>query len=516
MTAPPALAALRPASDHPIRSAVPGLRRNRAGSYIKGGLRGTRRQFRSTSRSDECRRCGPTPFDTTGRSPRPTCQPFKTPPDSRQGAQDGRVAWQRGRRRGHRRRCGGIAAAPAADAPAGPVGAADPRRRTGPARAHTIAATRRPTSAAPASTARSQMSDGHRRQPPRLHGPPPSRPHGTEEDSDLGSATTIAKATTRRSGLSRPRPGRGPDGGRRAAVRPRPGRQPLARPARRRLDLCQWRRTRRVSVQDSADYKPGEGDDWRVVEGTARWWPSWARHPGRCSTRAVRRIDHSGAAWIAIETDRGTGRARAVVMTAFDQPMLAKTPEGTPLPPRDPTSRGCGRHCRSGLADKLIPAIMRPELFPSRVTARRLRHGRHRRTYPAPFADPLSSASTAVSSRATSSGTGVSRASPRLRPRRTGAGLLGAEAAAAVEPGPHDRLGPRKPIFSAPMLRGAGGRGHAGRAGGAGRRGACSSPARATHATRFHHRRTAPTRRASPPPRRRWRRVGQARVAGSD
>ena len=116
-----------------------------------------------------------------------------------------------------------------------------------------------------------------------------------------------------------------------------------------------------VSVLDSAHYKPGEGDDWRVAEGYGRLVAHHGRDLPTMLDTPVSLIDHAGAGLIRIETSRGAVRARAVVVTASTD-VLAR--EEIRFHPALPAKVEAAAHLPLGLADKLWLETTRPELFP--------------------------------------------------------------------------------------------------------------------------------------------------------
>lgn len=71
----------------------------------------------------------------------------------------------------------------------------------------------------------------------------------------------------------------------------------------------------RVSVRDSGEYRPGDGDDWRVVEGYGRLVAHHGRDVPVVLDTPVTLIDHAGRGPVRIETPRGAIEARAVIVT---------------------------------------------------------------------------------------------------------------------------------------------------------------------------------------------------------
>ncbi len=186
----------------------------------------------------------------------------------------------------------------------------------------------------------------------------------------------------------------------------------------------------RVSVRDSADYKPGEGDDWRVVEGYGALVAHHGRDLPAVLNTAVRRIDHSGAERIAIETDRGTLRARAVVVTASTD-VLARG--AIRFHPALPGKAEAAAALPLGLADKLFLRVSKPGLFPvegyglgASDTGRTAAY--HMRPFGRPFIECFYGGELARDLERDGVAAALDFARGELR------GLLGAAAAAAVEP----------------------------------------------------------------------------------
>ena len=116
-----------------------------------------------------------------------------------------------------------------------------------------------------------------------------------------------------------------------------------------------------VSLIDADRYQPGEGDDWRVVEGYGRLVAHHGRELPAVLKTAVSVIDHSGHDAIRIETDRGTILARAVIVTVSTDVIAA---EAIRFRPALPGTVEAASLLPLGLADKLYLAVDRPELFP--------------------------------------------------------------------------------------------------------------------------------------------------------
>jgi len=116
-----------------------------------------------------------------------------------------------------------------------------------------------------------------------------------------------------------------------------------------------------VSLIDSFEYRPGEGDDWRVVEGYGRLVAHHGREVPAILNTVVSTIDHTGADAIRIETDRGTVSAKAVIVTVSTDVLAAEAIRFRPALAAKIEAATC---LPLGLADKLFLNIMRPQLFP--------------------------------------------------------------------------------------------------------------------------------------------------------
>ena len=116
-----------------------------------------------------------------------------------------------------------------------------------------------------------------------------------------------------------------------------------------------------VSLMDSDRYKPGEGDDWRVVEGYGRLVAHHGRNAPVVLDTAVTAIDHAAAEKVRIETTRGTILARAVIVTASTDVIAAGTILFNPALPDKVEAASL---LPLGLADKLFIGIEDPNLFP--------------------------------------------------------------------------------------------------------------------------------------------------------
>ena len=117
----------------------------------------------------------------------------------------------------------------------------------------------------------------------------------------------------------------------------------------------------RVSVRDSGDYSPGEGDDWRVVEGYGRLVVHHGRDVPALLDTPVTLIDHSAAGAIRIETARGTIEARAVIVTVSTDVLAAGTIRFRPALPAKAEAAAA---LPLGSVEKLWLGVSDPELFP--------------------------------------------------------------------------------------------------------------------------------------------------------
>jgi monoamine oxidase len=118
----------------------------------------------------------------------------------------------------------------------------------------------------------------------------------------------------------------------------------------------------RVSVRDSGDYQPGEGDDWRVVEGYGRLVAHHGRDLPILLETPVTLIDHSGSDVVRIETARGIIEARAVIVTASTDVLASETIRFQPALPDKVEAAAL---LPLGSVEKLWLGVAKPELFPS-------------------------------------------------------------------------------------------------------------------------------------------------------
>ena len=118
----------------------------------------------------------------------------------------------------------------------------------------------------------------------------------------------------------------------------------------------------RVSVRDSGDYRPGEGDDWRVVEGYGRLVVHHGRDLPVLVDTPVTLIDHSGAGSIRIETARGTIEAKVVIVTASTNVLAS---ENIRFWPALPGKVEAAALLPLGSVEKLWLEVSKPELFPA-------------------------------------------------------------------------------------------------------------------------------------------------------
>jgi monoamine oxidase len=118
----------------------------------------------------------------------------------------------------------------------------------------------------------------------------------------------------------------------------------------------------RVSVRDSGDYRPGEGDDWRVVEGYGRLVAHHGRAVPAVLDTPVTLVDHSGAGPVRIETPRGTIEARAVIVTVSTDVLAS---EAIRFRPALPAKAEAAALLPLGSVEKLWLGLSDPELFPA-------------------------------------------------------------------------------------------------------------------------------------------------------
>ncbi|MGI3899044.1 MAG: flavin monoamine oxidase family protein [Janthinobacterium lividum] len=118
----------------------------------------------------------------------------------------------------------------------------------------------------------------------------------------------------------------------------------------------------RVSVRDSADYRPGEGDDWRVVEGYGRLVVHHGRDLPVVLDTPVTLIDHSGSDSVRIETTRGTIVAKVVIVTASTDVLAS---ENIRFLPALPDKVEAAALLPLGSVEKLWLGTATPELFPA-------------------------------------------------------------------------------------------------------------------------------------------------------
>ena len=118
----------------------------------------------------------------------------------------------------------------------------------------------------------------------------------------------------------------------------------------------------RVSVRDSGDYSPGEGDDWRVVEGYGRLICHHGRDVPAVLRTPVTLIDHSQAGAVRLETGRGTIEARAAIVTVSTDVLAA---EAIRFRPALPSKVDAAASLPLGSVEKLWLRAEKPDLFPS-------------------------------------------------------------------------------------------------------------------------------------------------------
>lgn len=107
----------------------------------------------------------------------------------------------------------------------------------------------------------------------------------------------------------------------------------------------------RVSFRDQVLYQPGDGPDWRVLEGLGALVAAYGAPAPVLLDTPVRTIDHGGRERIILETDRGRLAARAVVVTVATDVIAAG---GLSFSPDLPDKRAAADRLPLGLADKVF------------------------------------------------------------------------------------------------------------------------------------------------------------------
>ena len=109
-----------------------------------------------------------------------------------------------------------------------------------------------------------------------------------------------------------------------------------------------------VSCLDYERYQPGEGPDWRIVEGYGRAIAAYGAPIPVALATAATRIDHSAADVVRIETSRGTLVSRAAIVTVSTDVLAAETIRFTPSLP---DKLQAAANLPLGLADKVFLRI---------------------------------------------------------------------------------------------------------------------------------------------------------------
>lgn len=105
-----------------------------------------------------------------------------------------------------------------------------------------------------------------------------------------------------------------------------------------------------VSSRDHDNYRPGEGADWRVVEGYGALVAAYGSEVPVVLDTAVTLVDHTGATAVRLETARGSLEAEAVVITASTDVLAG---EVLRFRPALPEKVDAAARLPLGLADKL-------------------------------------------------------------------------------------------------------------------------------------------------------------------
>ncbi len=116
-----------------------------------------------------------------------------------------------------------------------------------------------------------------------------------------------------------------------------------------------------VSAIDHERYRPGEGDDWRVVEGYGNLIAGYGASVPIALDAAVTHIDHTGARAVRIGTNRGHIEARAVIVTVSTDVLASGA---IAFSPALPEKLQAAADLPLGLADKLFLRLDRAEDFP--------------------------------------------------------------------------------------------------------------------------------------------------------
>jgi monoamine oxidase len=106
-----------------------------------------------------------------------------------------------------------------------------------------------------------------------------------------------------------------------------------------------------ASLEDYNNYHPGPGPDWRIREGYGALVTAYSQPVPVTLGTIVTKIDHRTADHIAVETNRGTIRARAVVVSVSTN-VLAN--EGIRFDPPLPEKLEAAASLPLGLANKLF------------------------------------------------------------------------------------------------------------------------------------------------------------------
>ncbi|MGY5810458.1 flavin monoamine oxidase family protein [Rhizobium sp. LEGMi198b] len=116
-----------------------------------------------------------------------------------------------------------------------------------------------------------------------------------------------------------------------------------------------------ASIHDYVHYDPGPSPDWRVREGYGTLISAYAQPVPTMLSTVVQTIDHLGAEYILLQTDRGTLRARMVLVTVATN-VIAK--DQIKFDPPLPGKREAASRLPLGLANKLFLSVLSPDDLP--------------------------------------------------------------------------------------------------------------------------------------------------------
>ena len=115
-----------------------------------------------------------------------------------------------------------------------------------------------------------------------------------------------------------------------------------------------------TSIHDTANYRV-HGADWRVVEGHGRAVEHFSAGLPIALNTTVARIDHRGSGQITVETQKGTLRARAIIVTVSTNVIAT---EGIRFDPPLPDKLSAAAGLPLGLANKVFLQLVTPDELP--------------------------------------------------------------------------------------------------------------------------------------------------------